>query len=248
MNKRFWLKTGFPVWACFDGDGGSGGDGGGTGGAAGAGNANAGGQQADGSGGGENKPFATFPDQASFDARMKREGRAQLESLAKEMGFDTVEAMQAAAKVAKEAEEKNKSEAEKEKARADRAETEKMDALAKANKKLVDADLKIFAAQAGFADPSDAVALADRADIKVDDATGNVTGAKEAVEALAKAKPHLLGKGAGRGGSGGIGGSANPGGSSGGGGGDDSSFGANLGKKQKEQAAKNVKGQDLYFK
>ena len=206
MNKRFWLKTGFPVWACFDGDGGSGGDGGGTGGAAGAGNANAGGQQADGSGGGETKPFATFPDQASFDARMKREGRAQLESLAKEMGFDTVEAMQAAAKVAKEAEEKNKSEAEKEKARADKAEAEKATAQAKANKKLVDADLKVFAAQAGFADPSDAVALAERSVIKVDD-DGNVTGAKEAIEALAKAKPHLLGK---AGGGGGVGSAGSP--------------------------------------
>ena len=171
-----------------------------------------------------------------------------MEALAKELGFDTVEAMQTAAKAKKDAEDQAKSDLDKEKEARERAEAEKKTALETANTRLINAEIKVFASQSGFADPSDAVALADRANIKVDDATGAVTGAKEAVEALAKAKPHLLGKGGS--GSGNIGGSANPGGGgSGHGGGDDAGkFGTELGKKQKERAAQGAKGQDLYFK
>lgn len=52
--------------------------------------------------------------------------------------------------------------------------------------------VEIEASKAGFADPSDAIALADLGAIVYDDDTGNVTGADAAVKALAKVKPHLL--------------------------------------------------------
>lgn len=243
-NKRFWSKwSAFPAWACFDGGGGDppkdppkndppk--------------NVDGGGKEPGKGDPSKNEPFAVFPDAASFNARMERATRSQLEAMAKDLGFDSVDAMKAAAKAKKEADDKNKSDLEKEKEAREKAEREKKDALEAANARLINADIKVFAAQAGFADPSDAVALVDRTDIKVDDATGEVTGAKEAVEALAKAKPHLLGKGAGGGGN--IGGSANPG--SGGGGSDEAGkYGAELGKKQQDQFKKQQDSQNLYFK
>lgn len=66
------------------------------------------------------------------------------------------------------------------------------DVLQKAHQMLQNAALTLAATQAGFADPTDALALAERAQLAIGD-DGVVTGAQEAVEALAKAKPHLLG-------------------------------------------------------
>lgn len=51
--------------------------------------------------------------------------------------------------------------------------------------------VRLAAIAANFADPEDAVALADLAGVDVD-ASDQVVGAKEAVETLAKAKPHLI--------------------------------------------------------
>jgi len=49
------------------------------------------------------------------------------------------------------------------------------------------------AAKASFADPLDAYAMIDQATLEIDDA-GKVTGVDEAIKALAKAKPYLLGE------------------------------------------------------
>lgn len=67
------------------------------------------------------------------------------------------------------------------------------DHIAKAHTLIINAELRAAAAQAGFYDPGDAVALAGayRDEITVDD-DGVVDGVAEAVAALAKAKPHLL--------------------------------------------------------
>lgn len=200
------------IRGCFEGDGGQGGGAGaGTGTGAAGGGAGDGGSQ--GGGTGKNtEPFATFPDEATFMARMKREGKAQLEAMAKSMGFESADAMTAAAKAKAEADLAAKSDLDKEKARADKAEQEVKSTKDSVNRVLVTAEVKVLAVQTGFHDPEDAVALADRSQITVDD-NGKVTGAKEALEALAKAKPHLLGKG---GGGGSIGGGSNPGGQGGG--------------------------------
>lgn len=219
---------------------------GGGGGAGGSGSDGAnGGGDGNGQGGGSGKadPFAIFPDEATFMARMKREGKAQMEALAKEMGFESVDAFKNAAKAKRESDEANKSELEKEKTARAQAEADKKTALAAANTRLMSAEIKVFAVQVGFVDPADAVALVDKTGIAVDDA-GNITGAKEAVEALAKAKPHLLGTGK----PGGTPGSAGNGNRQDGTPGDDTEFATNLAKKRADQNKAAVDHQSHYFK
>lgn len=63
--------------------------------------------------------------------------------------------------------------------------------MAKARRMCENAALQAAAARLHLADPADAVALADRSLLDVDD-DGNVEGADDAVEALVKAKPHLV--------------------------------------------------------
>lgn len=58
-------------------------------------------------------------------------------------------------------------------------------------KRLLAADVKVLANELGFADWEDALTLADFTEVNEDD-KGNLTGVKEAMEALAKKKPHLL--------------------------------------------------------
>lgn len=230
---------------CFDDAGGGGtggagaGAGGGTGGGAGAGD---GGGQGGGTGG-NNEPFATFPDEASFMRRINQASRQELEKMAKDLGFESADAMRAAAKSKKEADEAARTELDKEKTRADKAEQEKKDALTAANTRLVNAEIKVFAMQAGFVDPADAVALVDRANIQVDE-QGNVTGAKEAIDALAKAKPHLLGNGK----PGGSPGSAGNGERQGGSGGNQAGeFGKKMAEKRATAGKDATEAQGRYF-
>lgn len=53
------------------------------------------------------------------------------------------------------------------------------------------ADVKVYASELGFADFEDAIALGDFSNVKRND-KGDLEGVKEALETLAKAKPHLL--------------------------------------------------------
>jgi hypothetical protein len=57
----------------------------------------------------------------------------------------------------------------------------------------IDFELKFEAQKAGIIDAGDAVRLCDRTGLKLSDDFATVEGAKEAVEALAKAKPYLFG-------------------------------------------------------
>ncbi len=188
----------FPLWACFvDGAGDSGNDdnkGDNKDDNKGTDNADDSGKKSDGSD--DNKKAdstITFPDQATFMGRVDRESKKQLEETAKELGYESAEQMKAAAKAAKDAAEKNKSDLEKEKERADKAEQANQQLKTDSDTRLVSSELKVLAVQAGFVDPADAVALVDRSEVVVDE-KGMVTGAKEAIEALAKAKPHLVGQ------------------------------------------------------
>lgn len=87
-----------------------------------------------------------------------------------------------------------KTEAQRLEAERDRA---KQEAAAKdaqiqaANERVIKAEVRLAAQQAGFIDPEDAWLLVDRAKVALDDA-GNVTGAAEAIKALAEKKPHLV--------------------------------------------------------
>lgn len=138
-------------------------------------------------------PFAAFATEAELNARLDQESKTRQEALAKELGFDSVESMKAAAKEKKAADDASKSELEREKAARTQAEAAAKAEKDKANRYRIEADIKLAAMEAGFVDPTDAIALVDRASIKVDDKDA-VTGVKEAVEALARAKPHLVGE------------------------------------------------------
>ncbi len=52
--------------------------------------------------------------------------------------------------------------------------------------------IRLAAQSAGFVDTEDAIVLADVSSVDFDEASDKVSGAKEAIDALAKAKPHLL--------------------------------------------------------
>lgn len=168
-----------------DGTGGAGsGQGGGTGGAGG---------QTGQQGGGASQPFAVFQDEKSFMSRVAREAKGQLAEKAKALGFDSVEAMEAAVKTAKERTEAEKTELQKAQEKITQAEAERQKTLASANDRLLRAEFKALAAQKGFANPDDAYLLAGKTGVEVKD-DGTVTGVAEAVEALLKARPYLAGK------------------------------------------------------
>jgi hypothetical protein len=73
------------------------------------------------------------------------------------------------------------------------------EATTRANNALMRAAVVSAASQLNAADPGDVFTLLDKSELKVDEETGDVTGAKEAVEQLLKAKPHLLKRAAGSG-------------------------------------------------
>lgn len=167
-------------------------DGAGSGGAAATTDADSGGQQEDGgSQQPKPQPYAVFPDEKSFMARLKREARSLLESEAKSLGFESAEAMRAALKALREREEAEKSELERLREAAQKAEAERQAALAAANERLIRAEVKAVAADLGIVDPDAAYALMDRSGVTVDD-DGQVQGVKAALEALAKSKPYLV--------------------------------------------------------
>lgn len=58
-------------------------------------------------------------------------------------------------------------------------------------KRMLTADVKVIATELEFADWEDALALADLSEVEEDD-NGNLIGVKEALEELAKNKPHLI--------------------------------------------------------
>lgn len=94
-------------------------------------------------------------------------------------------------------EKKDKRIAELEKAQAD------WDAKVKAqeaatNTKLIQAEVRVQAAQMGFTNPDDAYRLADLSEVEVGE-DGGIKGVKKALEALKKDKPYLLAKAGGPG-------------------------------------------------
>ncbi|MEW6661959.1 MAG: phage scaffolding protein [Bacillota bacterium] len=80
---------------------------------------------------------------------------------------------------------------------------------ASAKKMLIKAEVKMQAVELKIIDPDAAMALADLSKVQVAE-DGKVTGVKEALEALIKDKPYLVGKG-----SGGVGSPGSPGGGQG---------------------------------
>jgi len=144
-------------------------------------------------------PEKTFT-QAELDAavtsRLSRAEKAAKTALAKELGFDSIEAMQAALKKP-EGGSKGKGEEgtalsmeDVEKRAKELLEAGQKEQNEKTFKRLLAAEVKVLASELGFADWEDAHALADLSKVEEDD-KGNLTGVKEALEDLLKKKPHL---------------------------------------------------------
>ncbi len=76
--------------------------------------------------------------------------------------------------------------------RAEEAETSLKQVKDRYRQNAIRNEIRLYAQNAGFVDTNDAIALADMSGVDFDEANDKVTGAKEAIDALAKAKPHLL--------------------------------------------------------
>jgi hypothetical protein len=124
-----------------------------------------------GGNGGEAEPFATFANQGAFTRRMDREAKARLKAQAEELGFESADAMLAAAKAQRDAADQAQTDLEKAKQKADKAEQERATAIAKANERLVKTAARAIASELGVtaARVAYAVRLADLSDVTVDD-------------------------------------------------------------------------------
>lgn len=122
--------------------------------------------------------------------RLPRAEKAAQKALAVSLGFESVEAMQTALRP------KDKPKDKDEPVDVESLVEEKLKAREKEQndktfKRLITAEVRVLASELGFADWEDALALADMKDVKEDD-KGSITGVKEALEELAKKKPHLV--------------------------------------------------------
>lgn len=193
------------LFAADAGEGGAGGtnpDTGGTGGQ----DPNAGGND----GGTGTKVQFTPEQQAAIDAiiaeRVSRANRsaakAALEARAKELGYESVEEMEAALREHKKAQEAQKTEAQKLREALEAEKTKATQAAERAKRALIKAAFAEQAIAANLVSVDDAFALADLSGVEVKD-DGTVEGVKEAVEQLVKAKPYLVKQTGGSGASGG---------------------------------------------
>jgi hypothetical protein len=157
-----------------------GGDGGGDGGDGGSGDDG-------GNGGSGDEPFATFKTQDDFNKRLSRAEKKGQKELAKTLGFDSVEEMQAALDKTKKKEPNNTDPVNVDAV----VESKLKEERDKTFKRLVNSEVKLNANELGFADWEDALALSDLSQVKEDE-KGNIIGVKEALEELGKKKPHLL--------------------------------------------------------
>jgi membrane protein involved in colicin uptake len=136
----------------------------------------------------------------------KAAGKTALEARAKELGFDTVEAMETALQAHKEATDKQKTDLEKAQEAKAAAEAKATKALAQANQRLVDAEARVQATGLGVKAERIAhvIKLADLSQAQVSD-DGAVDGdaVKAAIEAVLKDVPELRGAPATPGGTGG---------------------------------------------
>ncbi|MFD2116350.1 scaffolding protein [Paenibacillus yanchengensis] len=160
------------------GEGGTGGEGG-DGGTAGGGN-------------GE-KTFTQAELDTAVQARVSRAEKTAKTALAKELGFDSVEAMQAALKKqepTKKTDKKDEKPIDVEALVEEKLKAKQKEQDDRTFKRLLTAEVKVLANELGFADWEDALALADMSKVTEDD-KGNLIGVKEAMDDLLKKKPHL---------------------------------------------------------
>ena len=140
--------------------------------------------------GDKQKTFTQEELERHVKSRLDRAKKAGQQALAKELGFDSVEALKAALKPKDEGgkgDDKKGNSIDIEKLLDERLKEQ----AEKTFQRLLTAEVKIVANELGFADWEDALKLADLSKCKEND-KGEIEGVKEALEALAKKKPHLL--------------------------------------------------------
>ncbi len=133
-----------------------------------------------------------------FGERAEQAKNATTASMLKDLGVTTLDELKAALKKGRELETASLTEQQKlqkavedAQSKAVASEQARLDAEERANNLLLRSEVTAQAVAANFVDPSDAWALIDASKLSIDE-DGKVKGAKEAVEALAKAKPHLV--------------------------------------------------------
>lgn len=156
-----------------------------------------GGEGGEGDDGGDGAGGKTFT-QAELDAkvlsRVSRAEKAAKTALAKELGFDSVEAMQAALKKDKGSDKKDDGKLDPEEVSRlveEQIKEREKEQNQKTFNRLLNAEVKVLANELGFADWEDALKLSNLSAVKEND-KGELEGVKEALETLAKNKPHLL--------------------------------------------------------
>jgi hypothetical protein len=177
-------KLGIPL--CLDKD-----TGGGTGG-------DDGGEQGKDTGGEKTKiqPYITFPNEASFMERLKREGRAQVNEFLKELGFEKADDLKNLIKKQKETEDANKTELEKATEQNQNLQMENQKIKSEAENILKQTALMLQATQSNIKpDRMKAfLKLIDTANITVTNGVVEEVTAKTAVENVLKEFPEFLSK------------------------------------------------------
>jgi hypothetical protein len=124
----------------------------------------------------------------------KAAGKTALEARAKELGFDSVEAMETALKAHKEAAEKDKTDLQKAQEAKAAAEAKAKAAESRANQALIRAAFMLQVAGKTWVEGvsvDDVYAMADLSQVTVKE-DGTIEGVAEAAETLLKAKPGLV--------------------------------------------------------
>lgn len=178
------------------GGGAGGGSGGGEGGGTGGGGAGGGGAGGGTGGGQQTETEQERIDRAAAAARKAAEKAAKdaQDKAAQDLGYKDHADMLAQVKAAKE---KDLTDAQKAQKAAEEAKATAEAAKARGDRIAINSEIRLLAQTMGC-DPDVAVAMVDRAGIKVE-ADDKVSGAKEALEALKKAKPNLFGQPGGQG-------------------------------------------------
>lgn len=140
---------------------------------------------------GGGKQFTQDELNAIVGDRAKRAEEKARKELAEKLGFKSIKELEDSIAAQRKAQENELSELDKAKARVTELEQTDAQRAQQVNAKLIKAEVRAVAGQMGFRDLGDAQ-LADLSEVEIAD-DGDVKGVKEALEALAKAKPYLLG-------------------------------------------------------
>jgi molecular chaperone GrpE (heat shock protein) len=144
----------------------------------------------------KNQPFITFPSEGSFMERLKREGRAQVNDLVKELGFEKLDDLKNLIKKQKETEDASKTDLEKAREQNRNLQAENQRIKTEAETVLKQTSLMMQATQANIKpDRMKAfLKLIDISNITVSDGIVDENSAKTAVENVLKEFPEFLGK------------------------------------------------------